>query len=494
MKRRSLPLIIIILFFGLTLFASGRKLNAEVVRKPAYAGAFYPAERSELAAKIDRLTRQVKIEQVQKLPQTSLKALILPHAGYVYSGQTAAYASLVLKPNQFDKVIVLAPDHRIGFPNAAVSDVVAYETPLGLIKLHEAAAGLRRKSSLFQAIPDSDRYEHSLEVVLPFLQYYLKNFELVPIVVGQGDIDRMTAAIDPLLDERTLVVVSSDLSHYLPYSEAVARDQETIGMILNLDSDHLRGRDNAACGKLPILMTMSMARQHGWQPLLLNYENSGDTAGDRQRVVGYSAIAFYGGSTMQGNTDSPRNLSPQQGQTLLKLARQTISEKFGRSSAKVAPDLLADRAFQSRRGTFVTLTIDGQLRGCIGNLEPSESIAEGIKRNAVNAAFHDPRFSQLDAKELDKIHIEVSILTDPQPLEYQGSKDLIAKLRPHVDGVILRQGSAVATFLPQVWEQLPRPETFLSNLCRKAGLPGDTWQKGQLEIMTYQVQYFEEKK
>jgi AmmeMemoRadiSam system protein A len=156
--------------------------------------------------------------------------------------------------------------------------------------------------------------------------------------------------------------------------------------------------------------------------------------------------------------------------------------------------LLADRAFQSRRGTFVTLTIDGQLRGCIGNLEASESIAEGIKRNAVNAAFHDPRFPQLDAKELDKIHIEVSILTDPQPLEYRGSKDLIAKLRPHVDGVILRQGSAVATFLPQVWEQLPRPETFLSNLCRKAGLPGDTWQKGQLEIMTYQVQYFEEKK
>ncbi|MFH1993429.1 MAG: AmmeMemoRadiSam system protein B [Pseudomonadota bacterium] len=494
MKQRSPLLIPTILACGLMLFVSGGKTNAEVIRKPAYAGAFYPAERSDLAEMIERLTRQVKTGQAQKLPQTSLKALILPHAGYVYSGQTAAYASLVLNKNQYDKVIVLAPDHRIGFANAAVSDVVAYETPLGLIKLNDAAAGLRRQSSLFQAIPDSDRYEHSLEVVLPFLQYYLKNFELVPIVVGQGDIDRMTAQIDPLLDDRTLVVVSSDLSHYLPYSEAVARDQETIGMILNLDSDHLRGRDNAACGIRPILMTMSMARRHGWQPLLLHYENSGDTAGGRQRVVGYSAIAFYGGSAMQGNPDSPRSLNPQQGQTLLKLARQTLSEKFGRSSVKIDPDLLADKDFQARRGTFVTLTIDGQLRGCIGNLEASESIREGIRRNAVNAAFHDPRFPKLDAKELDKIQIEVSILTDPQPLEYRDSQDLIAKLRPHVDGVILRKGSAAATFLPQVWEQLPQPEMFLSHLCRKAGLPGDTWQKDRLEILTYQVQYFEEKK
>jgi len=310
--------------------------------------------------------------------------------------------------------------------------------------------------------------------------------------VGRGNIAPMADAIDPLLDERTLLVVSSDLSHYLPYSQAAERDQATIRMILNLKVDNLLERDNAACGKIPILIAMSMARRHGWQPLLLHYSNSGDTAGDHRRVVGYTAIAFYGGSAMQDNNDSSKNLSQHQGQTLIKLARETISQKLGHVSDKIDPDSLRDLDFQERRGTFVTLTIDGRLRGCIGSLQTTASILEGVRRNAVNAAFHDPRFSKLEAENLDKIEIEVSILTDPQPLEYLDGMDLLAKLRPHVDGVILRKGSASATFLPQVWEQLPRPEDFLSQLCRKAGLPAIEWKKGKLKILTYQVQYFEE--
>jgi len=492
MKQHTYPLITILLASCLILFPSSGGIQAEVIRMPVFAGSWYPGTRSELAETIARLTRQVKTGQVQKLPQTSLKALILPHAGYIYSGQTAAYASLVLKKNQFDRVVVMAPDHRVGFSGGAVSDVVAYETPLGLIKLDDAAAGLRRKSDLFRAIPASDRQEHSLEMVLPFLQYYLKNFELVPIVVGRGNVGRIADEIDPLLDERTLLVVSSDLSHYMPYAKAVEWDQATIRMILDLDMDDLLKHDNAACGKIPILITMSMARRHGWQPKFLHYSNSGDTAGDRRKVVGYTAIAFYGGSAMQSNQDSPRSLDQKQGQTLIKLARQTISERLGRPCAEVDPDSLKDNDLQARRGTFVTLTIHGQLRGCIGSLEASESLLEGVKRNAINAAFRDPRFAQLDAEELDRVDIEVSILSDPVPLGYQDSRDLISKLRPHVDGVILRKGSASATFLPQVWEQLPRPEKFLSHLCRKAGLPADEWQKGKLEILTYQVQYFEE--
>ena len=389
---------------------------------------------------------------------------------------------------------MLAPDHRVGFAGAAVSDVVAYETPLGLVKLHNDASELRRKSDLFQPVASSDRYEHSLEVLLPFLQYYLGDFELIPIVVGRGDIRRYAAAIDPLLDTGSLLVASSDLSHYLPYEQAQARDQETIKAILDLDIEHLLKIENSACGRIPISITLSVARRHGWQPVLLHHSNSGDTAGDHQRVVGYAAIAFFGGSAMQSNKDSPHDFSQHQGDILIKLARQTISEKLGRFSEEVDPEALQDNAFQARRGTFVTLTIDGHLRGCIGSLEAAESVLEGVKRNALNAAFRDPRFPGLDEKELDKIDIEVSILTDPQPLEYRDSQDLLAKLRPHVDGVILRKGLASATFLPQVWEQLPQAETFLSHLCRKAGLAADAWKTSRLEIMTYQVQYFEEEK
>jgi MEMO1 family protein len=470
--------------------------NADEIRKFVYAGSFYPKTRSELTSVIEQLAGRVKRKQVQHPPHTSLKALIMPHAGYIYSGVTAAHISRVLKENQFRRVIVMAPDHRVGFTGGAISDVTAYETPLGLIPLNQDAATLRGNKYLFQAIPASDRREHSVEVVLPFLQYFLKNFELIPIVLGRGNdlSDRVSAALDPLMDQNTLLVVSSDLSHYLSYPEAVARDRETIKTILDLNADKLLTRENAACGRIPILVVINMARRHGWQPMLLHYSNSGDTAGDRSRVVGYAAIAFYGGSSMQNSIDSSQPLKTHQGQALVKLARQSIAERLGKKSIKVDPDAMADVAFQDHRGTFVTLTINKQLRGCIGNLNSTESILAGIKRNAVSAAFHDPRFSPLKAHELHQVDIEVSILTEPQRLEYGDSKDLLSKLRVHVDGVILSKGSTSATFLPQVWEQLPRPEQFLSHLCMKAGLPADDWEKSRLDILTYQVQYFEEEK
>ena len=199
---------------------------------------------------------------------------------------------------------------------------------------------------------------------------------------------------------------------------------------------------------------------------------------------------------MQKN-DSNARFTEKQGQLLVKLARKTILNKLagkspGNDSDALVP-ALQDESLQAHCGTFVTLKIQGQLRGCIGNLTSTESVLDGVKRNAVNAAFHDPRFSSLSRAELDRTEIEVSILTEPLPLAYRDSQDLIQKLRVHVDGVIIRKGHASATFLPQVWEQLPRPEDFLTHLCMKAGLPSDAWKNSELEVLTYQVQYFEEK-
>ncbi len=188
-----------------------------------------------------------------------------------------------------------------------------------------------------------------------------------------------------------------------------------------------------------------------------------------------------------------------QGQLLVNLARDTILKELAGKTTNTKADTstlalaFQDEKFQAHYGTFVTLKIKGQLRGCIGNLTPEGSVLEGVKRNAVNAAFHDPRFSSISAAELDRAQIEVSILTEPLPLAYRDSEDLIQKLRPNVDGVIIRKGHASATFLPQVWEQLPRPENFLNHLCMKAGLPADAWKYSELEVLTYQVQYFEEK-
>jgi len=496
MKKIFNPFLMIVFSLFLACVTIIGTAKADNIRKPVYAGSFYPDTRNELETFIQQLLGRVKPVPVNQPPESSLKALIVPHAGYIYSGWTTAHISLVLKEKQFSRVIVMGLDHRVGFQGGAISDVSAYETPMGLIPLNRDAARLRQNKYLFQAVQVSDRLEHSVEVVLPFFQYLLKNFELIPIVLGQGQElpGRVADALDPLLDQNTLLVASSDLSHYLPYQEAVLRDRDTVEMILNLDADKLIQRENAACGKASILTVINMARRHSWHPVLLHYSNSGDTAGDRFKVVGYAAIAFYGGSSMKIHTESPRSLNEHQGQTLIKLARQTIAERLGRRPIRVDPDSTKDAAFQDHRGTFVTLTIDRQLRGCIGNLDSTDSILDGIERNAVNAAFNDPRFPPLTADELDRVDIEVSILTEPKPLEYRDSKDLLSKLRVNVDGVILRKGSASATFLPQVWEQLPQPEKFLSHLCLKAGLPSDAWRKGNLDILTYQVQYFEEEK
>jgi AmmeMemoRadiSam system protein A len=199
---------------------------------------------------------------------------------------------------------------------------------------------------------------------------------------------------------------------------------------------------------------------------------------------------------MQDRTDTRQPLTPEQGAALVSLARQTLVRHFNDTAApaisKEMEARLADRAIQARCGTFVTLTIDDQLRGCIGSLSATATISDGVCDNALNAALHDPRFPPLGKTELDAVHIEVSVLSDPVPLVYSDADDLLARLRPGIDGVIIKKGSARATFLPQVWDQLPQPETFLSHLCTKAGLPAGQWRKGDLEVRIYQVQYFEE--
>jgi AmmeMemoRadiSam system protein A len=198
---------------------------------------------------------------------------------------------------------------------------------------------------------------------------------------------------------------------------------------------------------------------------------------------------------MHQHNDS-QNLSLEQGQLLVKLARHTLSEHLSKQIPQKEIDslnaALTDPCFNSSCGTFVTLTIDGKLRGCIGNLTCNESLVSGVRRNAINAAFHDPRFSSLSLSELDRVSIEVSILSEPRPLYYREAADLLKKIRPHIDGVILRKDIASATFLPQVWEQIQQPQDFLTQLCLKAGLAADAWQQSKLEVSTYQVQHFEE--
>jgi AmmeMemoRadiSam system protein A len=276
-------------------------------------------------------------------------------------------------------------------------------------------------------------------MVLLFLQSYIENLQIVPIVVGPTQIPQFADALEGIRDANSLLVVSSDLSHFLSYDEAVERDRETIRWITKLNPTKLLKSENRACGSIPISVLIHLARRHKWQPLLLHYSNSGDTSGDQSRVVGYAAIAFLGDQRMQENTELNQHLNEEQGQILVKLARQTIMEELGEAvpphESESVKSSLSESCYQSHCGTFVTLKIGGQLRGCIGSLTATEPLPEGVRNNAINAAFRDPRFSPLTEKELPKVEIEVSILSEPQPLEYSDADDLIKKLRVNIDGV-----------------------------------------------------------
>ena len=194
----------------------------------------------------------------------------------------------------------------------------------------------------------------------------------------------------------------------------------------------------------------------------------------------------------EGAMSETDKLTEEEGKHLVETARKTIQKALFNPKDKSEPDPASSPKFQERRGTFVTLTLNGALRGCIGHIIPQESLIEGVRINAMNAAFGDPRFPRLSKTEFDKIKVEVSILTTPKPLPYADANDLLAKLRPGIDGLIIRKGYHQATFLPQVWDQLPNKKDFLSHLCLKAGLAGDAWAYDTLEVHTYQVQAFEE--
>ncbi|MEI8168024.1 MAG: AmmeMemoRadiSam system protein B [Rhodoferax sp.] len=264
-----------------------------LVRQPAVAGAFYPGQASVLSNDVRLLLAEAKPDAGPAAQAP--KALIVPHAGYIYSGSTAAlaYASLAGGRKSIRRVVLLGPVHRVAVQGLALPDVDSFATPLGLVEIDQDA--IAAVASLPQVVVNRAAHapEHSLEVQLPFLQLALDDFKLVPLAVGDATPAEVAQVLSALWGgPETLIVISSDLSHFLPYQDAQSVDQETLQSILHLSSTLSH---HQACGSTPINGLLLAARQHGLQAHLLGACNSGDTAGDRARVVGYAAIAFMPG-------------------------------------------------------------------------------------------------------------------------------------------------------------------------------------------------------
>ncbi|HET7525440.1 MAG TPA: AmmeMemoRadiSam system protein B [Burkholderiaceae bacterium] len=451
-------------------------------RPAAVAGLFYPADSKALTRQVERLLADAAVSAADALPP---KLLVVPHAGYVYSGPVAAhaYARLARWRDRIRRVVLLGPTHRVAVRGLAVPTVAAFDTPIGRVDLdREAIAGL---ADLPQVVASDLVHadEHALEVQLPFLQSVLQRFALVPLAVGRVDADAVAQVLERLWgDDETVIVISTDLSHYLPYRQAQSTDRETVDRILQLDPqlDHQQ-----ACGATPLAGALLAARAHGLAPQLLDLRNSGDTAGDRSRVVGYCAIAFAAARDERKSEQTQHDAAL--GSALLSRARNAIADAFalGQRHEPLHPALTAPGA------TFVTLRIGGELRGCVGTLTALRPLADDVRTQALCAAFRDSRFEPLSREEFDALEIEVSLLEPALPIAARSEADACAQLRPGVDGVILEWRGARATFLPQVWEQLPEPREFLSALKRKAGLASVFW-ADDLRLLRYRVRKFVE--
>jgi hypothetical protein len=465
-----------------------------LARPPAVAGTFYPGARNQLAAAVDGFLRDAATRHP---PSRSVpKAIIAPHAGYVYSGAIAAsvYALLAPARGSIERVVLLGPSHRVPVRGLATTSAASFLTPLGAVPIDRAGREAALRLPGVHVGDEAHAFEHSLEVHLPFLQQVLGEFSLVPFSVGDASPEVVAAVLEALWGgPETLIVVSTDLSHYEDYDTARALDAETARVIEAFDARGLG--PESACGRVPVRGLLVAARHHGLEVETVDLRNSGDTAGPRDRVVGYGAWAFRepaasrdrapeqapAGSALEGKAWEPRFDA-----LLLDVARRSIE-----AGARAGQPLAVDPAdyptpLRALRSSFVTLRLDGELRGCIGSLEATLPLVVDVARSALRAAYHDPRFTPVSAAERPRLELHVSVLEPSVPMWFDSEADLLRQLQPGVDGLILREGDAQATFLPDVWESLPEPRDFLAQLKRKAGLPADYWSR-RMQVRRYET-------
>ncbi|MDA8127048.1 MAG: AmmeMemoRadiSam system protein B [Deltaproteobacteria bacterium] len=472
------------------------------VRPPAVSGQFYPKAEAVLRGAVEAFMADA-LPPLAKAPL----AIVVPHAGYIYSGQICADGYNQLRGREVDTVVLLGTNHTTPhLRKIALYPGAGFRTPLGT-----APVDIKTVAALLAASPDCAAdaaphvREHSLEVQVPFIQVLFPRAAIVPAVVGEGDpafFARFGAALAGVLKgRRALIVASSDLSHYPSAADAEVIDHQTLEAVATLDPERLAqalrtqaarriwGLDTSACGEFPILAAMAAAKALGAEGgRVVSYANSGDLPiGDRDRVVGYGAVVLGSGLEPARTTAPPsagEDLSAEDQKGLLALVKRTITRYLTTQTVPLPRGF--SPAAQVPRGVFVTLKKGGCLRGCIGRMIPDRPLAALVGAMALQAAFEDPRFPPLTLAEAPKLEIEISILTPMKPVA--GPEEIVVGR----DGVLLQKGGSSAVFLPQVApEQGWSREEMLDHLSCKAGLPANAWRKGAC-FFTFQAQVLNE--
>lgn len=476
------------------------------IRQPAVAGQFYPTNKDELEAMIDNYLNEASPPETQD----NIMGLMVPHAGYVYSGPVAAYGYKKLIGQDIETVIIIGNSHQEYFDGISVYPEGYFRTPLGDIEVDSSLAKklIGSNNKIFYK-ESTHVQEHSIEVQLPFLQKVLKNFKIVPILMGSESTELSKILSDALknnIDSKTLIIASSDMSHYPSYEDSNYADNKVIEAILTGKVENLEktlsdlSKENIAnavtflCAEGSVKTLMLLASEIGANNInLLKHANSGDTAGDKSQVVGYSAISFSSTNQISNvnqissAVQETSELNKEEQEDLLKIARQTVEGYV--NDGKVPQFTNTYPALEKHLGAFVTLKENGNLRGCIGRFQPNLPLYQVVSQMALAAATQDTRFNPVSKDELDKLDYEISVLS---PLIKVNSwQDVeIGK-----QGVEIKNGLYSGVFLPQVatennWDL----ETFLSILCtEKVGLKSDCYKDPQSELYVFTAQVFGEK-
>ncbi len=540
LDRTLLPVLAIVLLSGLTLAPSCNEKKAPVkpatggeeramkkekkhrkpeVFRPQVAGRFYDADPERLKKAIDGYLDRAA--EKEKHLEGDLLGLIVPHAGYPYSGPVAAHAFELLRRRKFKRVVVLGPAHRRAFSKPALLDADVYRTPLGDIPIDREGVAALAKSGAASVDDDKFTSEHALEVELPFLQATLGEFELVPVMISRLDPEsalRLAQALKQAFPgDDTLYVASTDLSHDYPYDVAVAMDENAMRHVKALDADGLYKADSAfrgagmnvrvgdegrpepdcaqLCGLGTVITLLKLAKEHGSaKAVVLDRRNSGDIIGDRNsRIVGYAAaavtLAKQRPEAKKKHAGSKADyLNEAEKKELLQIARKTLEAYLEKDETlDFEPE---NKNLTEPGAAFVTLRKHGRLRGCIGHMEPSDPLWKMIRDRAINAAVHDGRFEKVTAAELADIQVEISVLTPRVDV-----KDPLSEIEIGRDGVWMQLGMNRGVFLPQVpveqgWDSV---DIYLDHLCRKAHVPQPgCWKSPEAKIQRFTALVFAE--
>ncbi len=442
------------------------------IKEPEVINKFYSGNPEALKEQIRGFDKDIKNYNC------TTRAVIVPHAGLIYSG-LPAYNGIKLLDKNIKNIFIFAPAHRVFFEGFSLTTFDEWKTPFGNIKVNQEIN--KELESKFNAKFFDNGYkdEHSIEVQIPLIQSVFEDVKIIPVLIGQADCEVITEIISEYYDNKDFgFIISSDLSHFLTDEKAKSIDNITAQMIETGNIKNLSHEQ--ACGATGISGLVNFANKNNYSLIRVNMCNSSAVSDDKTRVVGYGSWLLYEGSK---NNFIKKYYSDY----LLKLCRDIISSKFNKNQ------IITHHApvFNEFGACFVTLKKNGNLRGCIGSIIAHQPLINDIVKHSLNSAFNDSRFNPVEENEIKDLKINISLLSDPKQISFSDEKDLLEKIVPYKDGIIIKDGNYQAVYLPSVWEDIPDKNLFLKSLKMKAGMQPEYFSK-TFEAYRFETEYIEE--